>query len=92
MRRPALLRMLPVFGASMFACGMGLFWAIAKLSMPQTPAALGDPGAYITTALLGIAVLMSLGFQERRICELEERLGAQERPAPPVAAPDHAGD
>jgi hypothetical protein len=47
----SILRLLPVFVASLYACGMGLFWASARLSMPGQPAARGDPGAYITAGL-----------------------------------------
>ena len=48
-------------------------WAIAGLSMD--PRFQGrDPGAYIIAGMIGGAVLISLGAQERRIRELEGRL------------------
>jgi hypothetical protein len=87
----AFLRVFPVLLASLYASGMGIFWATARLASPGSPPALGDPGAYITAGLLGVAVLVSLGAQERRIRELEQRLQGRDGRAEPGAAPDRGG-
>ncbi len=75
------LRMLPVFVASIYAAGMGIFWATARLTSPGSAPVLGDPGAYITAGLLGLAVLLSLGAQERRIRALEQRIQGRDKQA-----------
>lgn len=72
------LRVLPIFGVSLFAGGMSIFFAqIGKSSPPGSgviPAAL----AFGAVSLLGTAVGYVVGVQERRIQELERRL-----PPPP---------
>ncbi len=73
----SLLRVLPVVAASLYAVGMGVFWAVASFASPGRAPARGDPGAYIAAGLLGVAVLISLGAQERRIRALEDRLRDQ---------------
>ena len=63
-----------VMAMSLYASGMAFFWVTARFINPSWPAALGDPGAYLATGLLGAAVLHALRAQERRIKDLEEQL------------------
>jgi hypothetical protein len=92
--RRAFLGVLPVFLASLYACGIGMFWAITRLASPGSPSALGDPGAYITAGMLGVAVMVSLGLllgaQERRIGVLEQRLKDLDAKANQAPTPDPA--
>jgi hypothetical protein len=81
-------RWLPVFAATLYACGMGLLWAETRMSVPPVIVSPGDPGAYIATALLGVAVMMTIAARERRIHQLERRLRENDRRASPPAAPD----
>lgn len=78
-----MLRGLPILIVSIFACGMGTYFARnASLSPPGSgviPAAL----AFITVGLLGSALVSVIASQERRIQELERRLNGT-----PEAVPD----
>jgi hypothetical protein len=76
-----LLRALPIFGAIIYALGMSMFWANSG-GAPWR----GDPGAYQAVAALGIMVLMTLSFQEKRIWELEQRQAARDGRPPGSAS------
>ena len=69
-RLPKLLLPIMVF----VTAGQGIMWAIARLATPGTPAAIGDPGAYIMGSLIGVAVLITFGLQDSRVSGLEERI------------------
>jgi hypothetical protein len=60
--------------ASLYAFGMGSYWGIELLAYPALPPTVSDFGAYLATGLLGVAVIVSLGAQERRIRKLEQQL------------------
>lgn len=77
--RQAFLCVLPVMLAILYAIGVGLFYAIERV---------GDPGAYITAGLLGITVMMSLSFLERRISELQRQLRDRDAGGEPDAPSD----
>lgn len=87
-----MLRMLPILGASLFACCMGMFFASnASLSPPGSgviPAAL----AFVAVGVLGGAVTSVVGAQERRIQELERRLRGTHDAEPGAPVGERKGD
>ena len=78
---------LPIVLGSIFASGMGIFWAVTRLSLLTANQQAPDPGAYIVTGIVGAAVLLSFRSQERRIQELERELLARGSNTEPRAAP-----
>jgi hypothetical protein len=72
------LRVLPVLGVSLFACGMGIFFAVTAVSYPPGSGVIPAALAFCAVGLLGSAVMGVLGAQERHIRELERRLRDRE--------------
>lgn len=79
MKLQTLLRMLPLFGAILYACGMGIYFATSSLSLPPESGVIPVSLAFLTVALLGLAAAIVLGGQEHRIRKLERQ--AEERDA-----------
>ncbi|QEL17459.1 hypothetical protein PX52LOC_04448 [Limnoglobus roseus] len=71
--RQSLLPVLPLLAVSVFACVLALAWSVARIAIGG-PASLGDPGAYIATALVGAGCIAVVRGQEGRIRDLEKRL------------------
>ncbi|MEN6494868.1 MAG: hypothetical protein ABFD16_11375 [Thermoguttaceae bacterium] len=79
MKLLAILRMLPLFGVILYACGMGIYFVTSAFSSPPESGVIPVSLAFLTVALLGIAVAIVLGGQEHRIRKLERQ--AEERDA-----------
>jgi len=79
MKLQMLLRMLPLFGVILYACGMGIYSVTSASSVPPESGVIPVSLAFLTVALLGVAAAIVLGGQECRIRKLERQ--AEERDA-----------
>ena len=76
------LTAIPIVVASIFAAGMGMLFAIAGAKSPPGSGVIPAALAFLAVSLLGTAVMIVIGSQERRLQELEHRLEhATDRPA-----------
>jgi hypothetical protein len=65
---------IPIVVASIFAAGMGMLFAIAGAKSTPGSGVIPAALAFLAVSLLGTAVMLVIGSQERRIQELERRL------------------
>jgi hypothetical protein len=79
MKLLSFLRMLPLFGVILYACGMGIYFVTSAISSPPESGVIAVSLAFLTVALLGVAAAIVLGGQEHRIRKLERQ--AEERDA-----------
>jgi hypothetical protein len=69
-----LIRLLPIFGASLFAGAMGLIVAVSALFSPQATGLFAACSALFTVGILGFSVCYVMACDEWRLRELEQRL------------------
>lgn len=67
-------QVLPIIGASLFACAMGVFFAVSSMANPSAGSVIPAALAFAAVGMLGTSVLTVVGRLSGRIRELERRL------------------
>ena len=76
-------RVLPIYGVTIYAFGMGLLFSYSAMAVPTIGgAAVPVSLAFTALGLFGGVLIPILRHQEARIAQLEERLKGKEDPRP----------